>query len=61
MFDKNDYIRFAIHITILVSGMILYQLFISPTVRDMMDDWNFLHAARQQAIIQSQQQKAEQK
>jgi len=43
---------------IAITIMSLYQVFAAPTIKDMIDDWNFLHAARMQAIIQ-QQQKAE--
>lgn len=44
--------------TILI--VMLYQIFAAPILKDILDDWNFLHVARQQAIIQAQQ-KAEQK
>jgi hypothetical protein len=42
----------------------LYLIFVAPTIRDMMDDWNFLHAARIQAIqqqIQANQKASESK
>ena len=42
---------------IAVTIMTLYQLLIAPTIRDMMDDWSFLHMARIQAIQQQLKQK----
>jgi len=55
MFSKLTISRWILPSLVAIVVMVLYQIFISPTIKDMMDDWTFLHLARQQAIIQSQQ------
>jgi hypothetical protein len=56
MFNQLDLIKRWIgpgFVAVLI--MLLYQLLVAPSVKDVLDDWNFLHAARQQVIIQAQQ------
>lgn len=36
--------------------LVLYQLFLAPSLNDLLADWQFLHASRQQMIQQYQQQ-----
>jgi hypothetical protein len=55
MFSKLDLVRWIGPSVVAVTVITLYLIFVSPTIKDMMDDWTFLHLARQQAIIQSQQ------
>lgn len=58
MFNQLDLIKRWIGpglVAILI--MLLYQLLVAPSVKDIIDDWNFLHVARQNAIIQAQEKK----
>ncbi len=53
MFSKLESVsRWLGPATVAIVLMTLYQLFVSPTIRDMTDDWTFLHAARLQVIQQ---------
>jgi hypothetical protein len=44
----------AVLLVVLLTG---YQILVAPILRDLLDDWAFLHAARAQAIQQMQQRK----
>lgn len=48
--------RWAAPALLALAVMVGYQVLVSPVIGDLLADWQFLHAARQQAIQQLRQQ-----